>query len=200
MVQLVETVPNFSEGRDGLFVQEAVAVFIEAGAEVLDASLDPDHHRSVITAIGSPDRVVEGSVRVAALAQARIDMRGHSGVHPRIGALDVLPFVPLVGITDVEVASLAQEAARRISDQGVPVVLYGKAAPVGAPALSSLRKGGFEGRVRTPPIGPPADFEGRANDGSVAHSHAHPTAGTTCIGVRKVLLAWNVDVMGIPHA
>ncbi|HUH11894.1 MAG TPA: hypothetical protein VMK65_02245, partial [Longimicrobiales bacterium] len=91
--------PNFSEGRDRAFLARVSAAAEAAGAEVLDASADPDHHRSVVTFVGEPDAVEDAALAVAAVALECIDLREHRGVHPRIGALDVLPFVPLAGLT-----------------------------------------------------------------------------------------------------
>ena len=179
MARIIEAVPNFSEGRDRSFVEAVVRTYANAGAEVLDASMDPDHHRSVVTVIGPPEDVAEGSVAVAELALDRIDLRQHRGVHPRIGALDVLPFVPLVGIDTGDVVALARQVGDRIAGLGVPVHYYGAASdPPGRP-LYALRRGGFEAL-------------------SARDRAAHPTAGATCVGVRRVLLAWNVDVAGVP--
>lgn len=208
MTEVVEAVPNFSEGRDPGFVRAAAAAFTDAGCEVLHTTMDPDHHRSVITAIGSPASVEEGAVAAAALALERIDMRQHRGVHPRIGALDVLPFVPLHGVGIADAAELAHRAATRIARLGIPVYLYGAASKPQGRGLASIRRGGFEALVAGPGRGrAAADLCGRgagrpASTGEAARGHrfAHPTAGATCIGAREVLLAWNVDIEGVAPA
>lgn len=202
MTEVVEAVPNFSEGRDPEFVGTVAAAFTGAGCEVLDTTMDPDHHRSVITAIGSPAAVEEGAVAAAALALERIDMRRHRGAHPRIGALDVLPFVPLHGIDMAGAAALANRAAARIARLGIPVYLYGAASKPQGRGLVSIRRGGFEALTARPrPRRAAADLHGRRVGGAApfaaaAHEYrfAHPTAGATCIGAREVLLAWNVDI------
>ncbi|MDH3225120.1 MAG: glutamate formiminotransferase, partial [Gemmatimonadota bacterium] len=160
-------------------------------------SMDPDHHRSVVTAIGAPDQVAAGAVAAAALALERIDLRRHSGVHPRIGALDVLPFVPLEGVDQDEAVELARATGARIAALGVPVFFYGAASRPPGRTLASLRKGGFEALARGE-TGGVADLVGRTRASpEPRHAVAHPTAGATCIGVRPVLLAWNVDIVGV---
>ncbi|MCY3546463.1 MAG: glutamate formiminotransferase [Gemmatimonadetes bacterium] len=204
MTKVVETVPNFSEGRDPEFVGAAAAAFTTAGCEVLHTTMDPDHHRSVITAIGSPAAVEDGAVAAAALALERIDMRRHRGVHPRIGALDVLPFVPLHGMDMPAAAALARRAAARIARLGIPVYLYGAASKPQGRGLASIRRGGFEALAASPRHGrAAADLHGRGADPAAdAHGHrfAHPTAGAACVGAREVLLAWNVDIEGVALA
>ena len=196
MRPIVEAVPNFSEGRDPRFVDRVVAAFQSSGAQVLDASSDPDHHRSVVTVIGAPADVAEGALSAATVAVDAIDLRTHRGVHPRIGALDVLPLVALEDITEAEVVGLAHRIARRIAALGVPVFFYGAASRPPGRGLASLRRGGFEALVggHSPW---PADLAGAGASRSHFHERAHPTAGATCVGVRPVLLAWNVDVRGL---
>lgn len=198
MTEVVETVPNFSEGRDPGFVSAAAAAFARAGCEVLHTTMDPDHHRSVITAIGPSGAVVEGAVAAAALALERIDMRAHVGVHPRIGALDVLPFVPLHGIDMAGAAALARRAAARIARLGMPVYLYGAASEPPGVGLASIRRGGFEAlAARSEDDGTAADLPGRGGLRTRQYRFAHPTAGAVCVGAREVLLAWNVDIEGV---
>ena len=195
---LVEAVPNFSEGRDPGFVSAVAEAFARTGCDVLHTTRDPDHNRCVVTVIGGPDEVEDGSVAAARIALERIDLRGHRGVHPRVGALDVLPFVPLRGIEMSRAVKLARGAAARISRLGIPVYQYGHASePVGR-TLASIRRGGFEALVSEAAAGHArADVPGLARDGTPAHLFAHPTAGATCVGAREVLLAWNVDVEGV---
>jgi glutamate formiminotransferase len=186
---LVEIVPNISEGRRGEVVDEIVEAFSLAHPDVLllDRSSDPDHNRSVLTLAGPGPAVVEAAVSGAAACVRRIDLNDHRGVHPRIGALDVLPFVPLDPAGDC--VPLALEAGRRLVEElGVPVYFYGAAAR--SPArkeLPSVRGGGFEellvAAARDPARAP--DFGGPA---------PHPTAGATAVGVRPFLIAYNVNL------
>lgn len=197
MVPVLEAVPNFSEGRDLDVVRELVRVVESEGAEVLDWSADPDHNRSVLTYVGAPSRVEEASVAVARAAVDAIDLRRHEGVHPRIGALDVLPFVPLQGLGMDRAVESARRVARRLAREvGVPVYLYGRASePPGRP-LHELRRGGFEALRKGFP-------EDRAPDlvpKDWGHAGAHPSAGATCVGARPLLLAWNVLVEGLDVA
>jgi glutamate formiminotransferase len=192
--RVLEAVPNFSEGRDLGVVMAIVEAMKKAGATVLDWSADADHHRSVVTIVGPPDVVVDAAVAGAGVAIEHIDLRQHDGVHPRIGALDVLPFIPLVGLTLEHARTAALQAGRRIVDEfGVPVYFYGQASDPPGRSLADLRRGGFERIVRGWPDQRvpdllPANWE---------HPGAHPKAGVTCIGARTVLLAWNVLVGGI---
>lgn len=202
MIPVLQAVPNFSEGRDPAFAPAASAVFERAGCDVLDASSDPDHHRSVITVLGPPRAVEDGAVSAAALALERIDLRRHRGVHPRVGALDVLPFVPLHGLSMEDAVQSARRAADRIAGLGVPVYFYGQASRPPGRGLAALRRGGFEALARATPndARSGADLPGRNSAGGPVHAFAHPSAGATCVGARPVLLAWNVDVEGVDLA
>lgn len=195
--RLLEAVPNFSEGRDRSVVLAIVEAMRAAGADVLDWHMDTDHHRSVVTVVGRPDRVEEAAVAAARVAIERIDLTGHHGVHPRIGALDVLPFVPLAGLTLTEAQESARRVGRRIVDDlGVPIFYYGNASDPPGRELGELRRGGFERLVTAWP-------EDRNPDGlpeGWPHPGAHPTAGATCVGARRVLLAWNVQCAGVDLA
>lgn len=192
--RLLEAVPNFSEGRDVDVVRDIVEAMRESGADVLDWSADADHHRSVVTVVGEPDEVVDAAVAGARVAVERIDLRGHRGLHPRIGAVDVLPFVPLLGLTLHDARAAARRAGERIVEElGVPVYFYGAASEPQGRTLPELRRGGFETLVEAWP-------EDRAPDLLPAgwpHAGAHPRAGITCVGARQLLLAWNVFVEGI---
>lgn len=192
---VLEAVPNFSEGRDLDVVADLVRALERPGTEVLDWSADPDHHRSVVTLIGEPAAVEDAVVEAAAVAVRRIDLTTHTGVHPRIGAIDVLPLVPLAGLTMDDAVLAARRVGRRLgAEVGLPVYFYGAAAADReGRGLARLRRGGFETlrqgwpEDRAPDVLPP-DWP---------HPGAHPTAGVTCVGARKLLLAWNVDVEGI---
>jgi glutamate formiminotransferase len=190
MVKVLEAVPNFSEGRETEMVRALVDVIASGDVEVLDWSADPDHHRSVVTYIGEPRDVEDASVRAARFALEHIDLRHHRGVHPRVGALDVLPFVPLHGLEMPDAVRSAHRVGRRIADLGIPVYFYGRASDPPGRRLADLRRGGFEALAS----GFPPD---RRPDLPVGAERPHPTAGVTCVGARTVLLAWNVFLDGI---
>jgi glutamate formiminotransferase len=199
--RLVEAVPNLSEGRRPEVVDEIVAAFAGADPEVLvlDRSSDPDHNRTVLTLAGPGPALVEAAVAGAAACARLIDLTTHRGVHPRMGALDVLPFVPLGEATrlsgaadpDLDCAALAARAGRRIATEaGVPVYLYGAAARrPGRAALPAVRGRGFEA-LRDALAAAPAPE--RAPD--LGGPGLHPTAGATAVGAREVLVAYNVEL------
>ena len=202
VTRLVECVPNVSEGRRPEVVDEIVAAFAGADPEVLvlDRSSDPDHHRSVITLMGPGPALVEAAVAGARACARLIDLNHHRGVHPRMGALDVLPFVPFGAVTrlrggddpDLDCAGLAERAGRRIAaEAGVPVYLYGAAAHhPGWAALPAVRGRGFEAlraALAAGDTGHAPDFGG---------PELHPTAGATAAGAREVLIAYNVELAG----
>jgi glutamate formiminotransferase len=195
--RLLEAVPNFSEGRDPAVVEAIVSAVRGAGVDVLDWSADADHHRSVVTIVGPPASVENAAVAAARIAVERIDLTRHHGLHPRVGALDVLPFVPLAGLTMADARASARRVGMRLAHElGVPVYYYGAASePPGRP-LSVLRRGGFE----TLQTGWPADRPADVLPARWVHEGAHPTAGVTCVGARRILLAWNVFVSGISTA
>ena len=160
-----------------------------AGVTVLDVEMDANHNRSVITFVAEPDAAKEAAFRMAAKAAERIDMNAHRGEHPRVGALDVLPFIPISGVTMEECVRLARETGRRISDElGIPVYLYEAAATrPDRKALPNLRKGEYEGlreEIRTNPDRVP-DF---------GRPEMHPTAGACVVGARPPLIAYNVNL------
>ncbi len=196
MIPVLETVPNFSEGRDPGFVEDIGEAFARAGCEVLHTTMDADHHRSVVTVIGPPGPVEDGAVAAMRLAAERIDLRTHRGVHPRVGALDVLPFVPLRGLGMEDAVRSARRAGARIARLGVPVYFYARASKPPGRTLADVRRGGFEALREGSGACGEADLPGRAADGGV-HRFAHPSAGSVCVGARPVLLAWNVDVEGL---
>lgn len=194
---VVEAVPNFSEGRDPGFVAEVAQGFVRTGCDILHTTSDPDHNRSVVTLAGPPGAVEDGAVEAARLALERIDLRVHRGVHPRVGALDVLPFVPLAGMDMPRAVKMARRVGARIGRLGIPVYFFGRASRPPGRGLASIRRGGFEALVSEPSGRAPADLPGLERDGRPAHRFAHPTAGAVCVGARELLLAWNVDVEGI---
>ena len=173
---LIQCVPNFSEGRRPAVVAAIVeAVRATPGVRVADWSADPDHNRMVVTFVGPPEAVRAAALSAAATAVARIDMGRHEGVHPRLGALDVLPFVPLRGLTLADCAALAREVGQEIAARhGLPVFLYEAAAPT-ARALPFIRREAF--RTLMPDFGP---------------DRPHPTAGAAVVGARGPLIAYNV--------
>jgi glutamate formiminotransferase len=188
---LVESVPNFSEGQRESVIDEIVAAFAGAHADVLvlDRSSDPDHDRSVLTLAGPPGALLEAAVAGAAACARLIDLTRQRGAHPRMGALDVLPFVPLGTGTEADCVALALAAGRRlVAEAGIPVYLYGAAAvrPERA-ALPAVRGRGFEALRAAAPADP-----ARAPD--LGGPALHPTAGATAVGVRPVLVAYNVDL------
>lgn len=187
---LVECVPNFSEGRDPEKVARlAGAISSVGGIALLDVHSDPDHNRSVITFAGPPEVVVEAAVRGAGAAVELIDLTRHQGVHPRLGALDVLPFVPLEGLGLEECAALAVRAAEEIwRRHRLPAYLYEAAARrPDRKNLAAIRRGQFE-RLRQEA---PADPDRRPDVGGPG---LHPTAGAVAIGARKILIAFNVQL------
>ena len=199
LTRLVECVPNVSEGRRPEVVDEIVAAFAGVGPEVLalDRSSDPDHNRTVITLMGPGPALVEAAVAGARACARLIDLNTHRGVHPRMGALDVLPFVPFGAVTrlrggddpELDCTDLAELAGRRIAEEaGVPVYLYGAAARhPGWAALPAVRGKGFEALRDAPGDRPGPDFGGPG---------LHPTAGATAVGAREVLIAYNVELAG----
>ncbi len=197
MVPVLEAVPNFSEGRDLGWIRELLQVIEREGVEVLDWIADRDHHRSVVTYMGDPEGVEAASIAAALFAVDGIDLRTHEGIHPRIGALDVLPFVPLHDLTMDSAVESARRVAGRLAAEGVPVYLYGEARYVETPSrfdrsLASIRRGGFEALREGFPVGREPDLVAPQWPG-----RPHPTAGATCVGARRVLLAWNVFVEGM---
>ncbi len=190
MNRLIECVPNFSEGRDLAKVDAIVAAMSGIqGAWILDRSSDADHNRSVVTLAGEPEAVAEAAIRGVGKAAELIDMTKQSGMHPRIGATDVLPFVPIEGVSVEECVALAHRAAREIWERyRVPAYFYEAAATRPERAnLESVRKGQFEGlreaALRDPDRSP-----------DVGEPRLHPTAGATAVGVRKVLIAYNIHL------
>jgi glutamate formiminotransferase len=182
---IFEVVPNISEGRDMAVVDACAQAMSDAGARVIHRTSDADHNRSVITAIGSASQVVAAAVALASIVHERIDLRQHRGVHPRIGALDVLPFVALRDATLEDAATLAHRAAARIwRELGIPSFLYGAAASAPHRALlADARRGEFEGLAQKV-----ADPLWTFDYGDAPHA----SAGAIAIGARPILVAFNV--------
>jgi len=187
---LVECVPNFSEGRKPEIVSRiATAIESVKGAIVLNRHIDPDHNRSVITFVASPEIIIDAAVRAVATAAAEIDLRTHGGEHPRIGATDVLPFVPVSGVTINQCVAIAHAAGRRIWDElSIPVYFYERAAlRPDRLRLEHVRGKGFEWlreNIQTDP--------GRLPD--VGEPKLHPSAGAIAVGARPFLIAFNVNL------
>jgi len=187
---LIECIPNFSEGRDTERIAAIVsAVEASPGVRVLDQTSDWDHNRTVVTFAGGPIAVVQAAVRATAEAAKLIDLNLHRGVHPRVGAVDVLPFVPLRSATLEDCARLARWAGERISSElGIPIYFYAAAATRPERiALEDIRRGQFEG-LRDAVV---EDPERRPDLGGPG---LHPTAGAVIVGARKILIAFNVDL------
>jgi glutamate formiminotransferase len=189
VVQLIECVPNVSEGRRlDVVTRLAEAIRSTAGVRLLNHSSDAAHNRSVFTFVGASDAVQQAVFALFEHAIADIDLRAHQGVHPRLGAVDVVPFVPLRGATMADAVAAARSAGAIIADRfGVPVFLYEEASPNPARMrLEDIRRGAFEGLTdkMSRPEGAP-DF---------GPAHPHPAAGATVVGARRILIAYNVNL------
>jgi len=186
---IIEAVPNFSEGRRPEVCEKIAEAARSRGVRVLGLERDPDHNRSVLSFVGEPGPVGEAAFAAAAKAAELIDLTRHEGQHPRMGAIDVLPFVPLRGASMAEAVALARSVGQRIgTDLGVPVYLYEAAASrPDRKNLADIRKPQFEGLRdligkdpdRIPDFGP---------------NRIHPTAGCVAVGARMPLIAYNVDL------
>jgi len=188
-VKLVEVVSNFSEGRRREVVDRlAAAVVSVPGAYLLDRTSDPDHNRSVLTLAGAPEAAFEAMDRAVGVAVDEIDMERHTGEHPRIGAVDVVPFVPLGDMAMAEAVELARAFGSRVAEHyGLPVYLYAAAATRPERVrLADVRRGQYEGLKSA--IGEP----GRQPDFGPARMH--PTAGAVAVGARPFLIAWNINL------
>lgn len=190
MTRLVECIPNFSEGRR-LDVVHAIrdAIGASPGAVVLDLHVDASHHRSVVTFVAPPDRVVAAAFAGVREAQRRIDLNDHAGCHPRLGAADVVPFVPLDGVAMAECVALARELGRRVGDElEIPVYLYEHAATRPERRnLADVRRGGFEALRDLVGADP-------ARDPDFGPRRLHPTCGAVAVGARDPLVAFNVHL------
>src|SRR5580698_7606029 len=190
MKRLVESVPNFSEGRDLAKVDAIIAAMREVpGVYLLDRESDADHNRSVVTIAGEPDAVAEAALRGVGKAAELIDLTKHSGAHPRMGATDVVPFIPVEGVSIEDCVALAKKVGREIWERyHIPVYFYEAAAQRAERSnLESIRKGQFEGLLAEVPKNPD-----RAPD--IGEHRLHPTAGATVVGARKFLVAYNINL------
>ena len=187
-MKLLECVPNISEGRD----EKKVALITEEvkrykGVRLLDVSSDKDHHRSVLTFIGEPERIKDAALSMALKAIELIDMREHHGAHPRLGAVDVVPFVPIQGVGMNEAVEVARELGKELGRKGVPVFYYEEAATSpGRRDLPSIRKEEYEGleeKLRDPKWKP--------DEGP---NRFNPKSGATVVGARVPLVAYNVNL------
>jgi glutamate formiminotransferase / formiminotetrahydrofolate cyclodeaminase len=190
-MRIVECVPNFSEGHDPDVIEAiADAVRQSPGVKLLDVDPGESTNRTVVTFVGEPDDVVEAAVRAAAVGYDRIDMRQHSGEHPRLGAVDVVPFIPVSGVTMEECVELSRRFGQRVGEElGVPVYLYEEAQPQEhRKAMRQIRSGEYEGlaeRIGLPEWKPdfgPAEF--------------NACSGATVTGARSFLIAYNVNILG----
>jgi glutamate formiminotransferase len=184
---LVECVPNFSEGRDAAKVDAIVDAMKVSGVYLLDREMDADHNRCVITLVGEREAIQEAAIRGVGKAAELIDLTRHQGAHPRMGAADVVPFIPIEGVTLEDCVAMARHVGAEIANRfRIPVYLYEAAAT--APErqnLENIRRGQFEGirdEIGTKPARRP-DF---------GEPRVHPTAGATVVGARKFLIAYNV--------
>ena len=190
MKRLIECVPNFSEGRDPAKVDAIIAAMIEVkGVYVLDREMDADHNRCVVTLAGEPQAVAEAALLGTGKAMMLIDLNEHKGAHPRVGATDVVPFIPIEGVTLEDCVALARQVGNEIWKRyRIPVFFYEAAATrPDRVNLENVRRGQFEGlrdelkrnHDRQPDVGEPK---------------LHPTAGVTVVGARKFLVAYNVNL------
>src|ERR1700726_2685687 len=190
MKRLIECVPNFSEGRDAAKVDAIVAAMSKVpGVHVLDREMDADHNRSVVTLAGEPDAVAEAALFGVGKASELIDLTRHAGAHPRIGATDVVPFIPSEGIALEDCVALARRVGEEIWKRyRIPVYFYEAAASRPERTnLENIRRGQFEGlrdEIESHP--------GRMPD--FGEARIHPTAGAIVVGARKPLIAYNINL------
>ncbi len=186
---LFETVPNFSDGRDAARIDEILEAFRgRKGVKLIDHESDPDHNRSVVTVVGEPQPLKDAVLAAVGTAVRLIDLRMHKGQHPRMGAVDVIPFIPIKNASMQDAVALSKEVAQAIADKyHIPVFLYEESASdPSRKNLADVRKGEFEGmaeKMKKPEWKP--DFGGSA---------PHPSAGVVAVGARMPLVAFNVNL------
>lgn len=189
MKQIVQCVPNFSEGRDLKKIEKIVEPFrAKDGVKLLDYQSDQDHNRAVVTVVGAPEPLKEAIIEAMGVAIDLIDMRQHQGQHPRMGAIDVVPFIPVKNVTPQEAVEISEDAAAKVADRyNLPIFLYeNSASRPERQNLATIRKGQFEGMAEKikqaewkPDFGP---------------AEIHPSAGVTAMGARMPLVAYNVNL------
>jgi len=183
---MLESVPNVSEGRDPSAVASIADAFGTTGARVLDTHVDGDHNRAVVTLVGDDATLEEGLVAGIAEARRRIDLRAHEGVHPRVGAADVVPVVPLVPVDLDRAMGVAHRVGERVGELGLPVLLYGEIGEGRRPAF--FRRGG------------PSELQRRVDAGELEPAYGprrlDPAGGAVLLGVRKPLVAFNLELRG----
>jgi glutamate formiminotransferase len=185
---VVECIPNVSEGRDQAVLDACGEAIRRAGARLLDVKPDATHHRTVFSFAGEPSAVKAGALALFETALSRIDLRKHKGEHPRVGAVDVVPFVPIEGVTMADCVAMAREVgAEAAARHNLPVFLYEEAAAIPARRnLEDIRRGEFEGlgaKLQLPDWKP--DF---------GPATPHPTAGASVVGARVALIAYNINL------
>jgi len=192
---IIECVPNFSEGTDRDKVAAIVRAMRVEGVQLLDWCLDADHNRSVVTVAGAPEAVMEAAVRGVGKAAELIDLTQQSGAHPRIGAADVVPFVPVSGVSLAQCALLARQAGVAIWNRyGVPVYFYeAAAARPDRVNLEDVRRGQFEGLLRD-------SVRDTRRQPDVGGPELHATAGAVAVGARNFLVAYNIYLAGSPES
>ncbi len=189
-MKLVECVPNFSEGRRPEVLDEIIGAMVAVeGVRLLDREMDADHNRAVVTIVGDPEAVLEGAFRGIAKASELIDLTKHEGEHPRMGAADVCPFVPVGGVTMDDCVELAKKLGERVGEElAIPVFLYEAAATrPDRQNLAKVRSGQFEGLREEIGTNPERDPD-------YGPAKIHPTAGAVAIGARPFLVAYNINL------
>ncbi|MFZ5816547.1 MAG: glutamate formimidoyltransferase [Bacillota bacterium] len=185
---IIECVPNFSEGRRPEVIEAIAGAIAAQGVKLLSVSADADHNRTVVTFVGNPEQVVRAAIRGVEVAARLIDLTQHQGNHPRMGATDVIPFIPISGCDMKDCVALARQVGEALGQMGIPVFLYEEAATrPDRKNLADVRRGEFEGLRekigkdpdKTPDFGPNA---------------IHPTAGCTAVGARMPLIAYNINL------
>src|SRR5512141_1649665 len=187
MSTLVECVPNFSEGRDKAKVDAIVEAMKVPGVYLLDREMDADHNRCVITLVGDREAIAEAAIRGVGKAAELIDLTRHQGAHPRMGAADVIPFIPIDGVTLEDCVAIARKVGEEIWRRfQIPVYLYEAAATTPERQnLENIRRGQFEGVREEISVNP-------ARKPDFGEARLHPTAGATVVGARKFLIAYNI--------
>ena len=189
MTKLLQCIPNFSVGQDKAIIEGLADIARSIpGCTLLDYSSDASHNRSVFTFVASPEAAIEAAVALAKYAAEKIDMTKHAGEHPRMGAMDVMPFVPVKNMTMDETVEIAKQAGERIaSEAGIPVFLYESAATAtNRQNLATIRKGQFEGMAEK--------MQKAAWQPDFGPAQPHPTAGVVAVGARQPLIAFNVNL------